>query len=107
MDDHDSNGHPAGKNNYGFSVEDLKRYPNLCEVLRKRGLSLQAQYTTVDAARIFDCDVRSIQERIHSGKWPARDLPKRGRFLSCDLEAVLQIPLPGNTTAEESKGGRK
>lgn len=103
MDDHDNNGHPAGKNNYGFSAEDLKRYPNLCEVLRKRGLSLQAQYTTADTARIFGCALRVIQERIHSGKWRARDLPKRGRFLSCDLEAFLQMSLPA---APEPKGGK-
>lgn len=76
-----------------FTAEDLKLYPNLCEVLRKRSLPLQAQYTTADVARIFDCDIRSIQDRIHSHKWHARDLPKRGRFLSSDLEQILQLPL--------------
>ena len=90
-----------------FTGEDLKLYPCLCEMLHRRGLPLQAQYTTVDTACIFGCDVRSIQERIHCGKWRARDLPKRGRFLSCDLEAFLQMPLSGNSTAQESKGGRK
>ncbi len=62
-------------------------------MLRRRGLPLQAQYTTADVARIFECDVRVIQERIHSRKWRARDLPNRGRFLSCDLEQILQMPL--------------
>ena len=76
-----------------FNAEDIKRYPCLCELLRKRGLPLLAQYTTADTARIFGCDVRSIQERIHCGRWKARDLPKRGRFLSCDLEGFLQLPL--------------
>lgn len=93
MDDHHHSGPPAGKNNCGFTAEDLKLYPNLCEVLRKRGLPLQAQYTTADVARIFECAIRVIQDRIHSGKWPARDLPKRGRFLSCDLEKNLQLPV--------------
>jgi len=90
-----------------FTAEDLKLYPCLCEMLRKRGLLLQAQYTTVDTARIFGCAIRVIQERIHSGKWRARDLPKRGRFLSCDLEAFLQMPLPNSAAAAEPKGGRK
>src|SRR5664280_895426 len=80
-----------------FTVEDIKLYPRLCEVLRHRNLPLQAQYTTADTARIFACDIRSIQERIHSGKWPARDLPKRGRFLSCDLEAFLDMHSPSPT----------
>jgi hypothetical protein len=93
MDDRSNSGPPADKNNCGSTAEDLKLYPNLCEVLRKRSLPLQAQYTTADTARIFECDIRSIQDRIHSGKWPARDLPKRGRFLSCDLEKILQMPL--------------
>jgi hypothetical protein len=67
---------PSGTNDpaVSFTAEDLNLYPNLCEVLRKRGLPLQAQYTTADTARIFGCDIRVIQERIHSGKWPARDL---------------------------------
>lgn len=106
MDD-PSSGHPAGKNSCAFTAEDLKLYPHLCEVLRKRGLPLQAQYTTADTARIFGCAIRVIQERIHSGKWTARDLPKRGRFLSCDLEAFLQATLPVDTTAVAPKGGRK
>ncbi len=93
MDDRSNSGHPAVKNNCAYAAEDLKLYPNLCEVLRKRGLPLQAQYTTADTARIFGCDIRSIQERIHRGQWPARDLPKRGRFLSCDLEQILKMPL--------------
>ncbi len=90
-----------------FTAEDIKLYPRLCEVLRKRNLPLQAQYTTADTARIFACDIRSIQERIHIGKWPARDLPKRGRFLSCDLEAFLEMQLPSPTITEKPKGGRK
>ena len=106
MDD-PSSGHPAGKNSCAFIAEDLKLYPHLCEVLRKRGLPLQAQYTTADTARIFGCAIRVIQERIHSGKWRARDLPKRGRFLSCDLENFLQMPLPGDIAAADPKGGQK
>lgn len=90
-----------------FAAEDAKLYPCLCEVLRKRDFPLLAQYATADAARIFDCDVRVIQERIHSGKWPARDLPKRGRFLSCDLEGFLQLPLPASAKTEEPTGVRK
>jgi hypothetical protein len=41
------------------------------------------------------------------GKWPARDLPKRGRFLSCDIEAFLEMQLPSPTITEKPKGGRK
>lgn len=93
MDDHHHSGQPADRNQCGFSAEDLKLYPCLCEVLRNRGLPLLAQYTTADTARIFGCAIRVIQERIHSGKWKARNLPKRGRFLSCDLEQFLQMPL--------------
>lgn len=89
-----------------FTAEDLQLYSHLCEVLRKRNLPLQAQYTTADTAQIFACDIRSIQERIHSGKWPARDLPKRGRFLSSDLEAFLGMQLPSPTTTEKPKEGR-
>lgn len=90
-----------------FTAEDLKLYPCLCEVLRRRGLPLLAQYTTAETARIFDCDIRVIQERIHSGKWPARDLPKRVRFLSCDLEAFLQTPLPAPGKTEKRQGGQR
>lgn len=93
MDDRNNSCPPGGKNSYVFSTEDLKLYPHLCEMLRRRGLPLQAQYTTADTARIFGCDIRSIQERIHRGQWPARDLPRRGRFLSCDLEQILKMPL--------------
>jgi hypothetical protein len=90
-----------------FAAEDLKLYPCLCEVLRRRNLPLQAQYTTTETALVFDCDVRVIQERIHSGKWKARDLPKRGRFLPCDLEGFLQVPLlvPGNE--QKLPGGQR
>ena len=88
-----------------FTVDDFKLYPCLCEMLRRRGLSLQPQYTTADVARIFDCDIRVIQEWIHSGKWQARDLPKRGRFLSCDLEAFLQAPLMTPSKAKQIHGG--
>jgi hypothetical protein len=91
-----------------FIAEDLKLYPGLCEMLRRRGLPLQPQYTTADTARIFDCDIRSIQERIHSGKWLARDLPKRGRFLSCDLESFLELQLPAPTITEKlTRGGKQ
>ena len=65
-----------------------------------------SQYTTVDVAEIFDCDVRVIQERIHNGQWPARDLPKRGRFLSCDLEEVLSFKR-AVTPKPRAKGGRR
>jgi hypothetical protein len=93
MDDRSNSGQPAVKNNCGFTAEDLKQYPNLCEMPQRRDLPLQAQHTTADTARIFECDIRVIQERIHSGKWPARDLPKRGRFFPCDLEQIVQMPL--------------
>lgn len=66
------------------------KYPLLEELLASRGLSLKGTYTNRDVAAMFGVTVRSIQERIVSGRLQSRDLPGRGRFLSCDLEEFLR-----------------
>ena len=80
--------------------------PLLTAVLRAKGLSLRPQYTTSDAAQIFGCTSRVIQERIQDGRWWARDLPGRGRFLSSDLEAFLGMLRPAKIGTPK-KMGRK
>jgi hypothetical protein len=67
-----------------------KKYPLLGEILAIKGLSLQATYKNKDAASIFGCSVRAIQERVASGNLVARDLPGKARFLSVDLEQFLE-----------------
>lgn len=79
MDDHDSSGQPAVKN-----------YTLLRSLLRDRGLTYKAFYTTADVARIFGVSQRAILYLIASGKLPARDLPGRARFLPQDLEDYLR-----------------
>jgi hypothetical protein len=66
------------------------KYPLLEELLSSMGLSLKGVYTNRDVAAMFGVDVRSIQEWIAGGRLQSRDLPGRGRFLSCDLEEFLR-----------------
>jgi len=65
------------------------KYPLLEEILRIKGLLLQATYTIRNLAGIFDVSVRAIQNRVASGQLSARDLPGRAKFLSEDIEAFL------------------
>lgn len=65
-------------------------YALLEPLLSEKGLRLKGIYTVRDAASIFDVSVRTIQDWMRDGKLIARDLPGRGRFLSEDLERLLQ-----------------
>ncbi len=64
-------------------------YPLLQEILKIKGLPLQATYTNGDFARIFGVSIRTIQDRIATGQLCPRDLPGRARFLSSDIEEFL------------------
>ena len=65
-------------------------YPLLERLLVEKGLRLKGIYTNKDAAEIFGCSVRTIQDWVAAGRLHGRDLPNRGRFLSEDLELLLQ-----------------
>jgi Helix-turn-helix domain len=65
------------------------RFPMLEEMLRIKGLSLQATYSITDIAALFGVSPRAVQRRVAAGQIPSRDLPGRARFLSEDLEAFL------------------
>jgi hypothetical protein len=68
-------------------------YPLLEALLSEKSLQLKGTYTYRDAAAIFDCSIRALQERIRSGQLQKRNLPGRGRFLSIDLEHFLEKSL--------------
>ncbi len=65
-------------------------FPLLEQLLLEKGLRLKGIYTNKDAAEIFGVSIRTIQDWVRAGKLRARDLPGHGRFLSEDLELVLQ-----------------
>jgi hypothetical protein len=68
----------------------LDTYPLLEGLLRAKGLSLKGTYSYRDAADIFDCSVRALQERIKNGELRKRNLPGRAKFLAIDLEEFLR-----------------
>ena len=80
-----------------MSNSDVKKYPLLEEILRIKGLPLQATYTNGDVASIFDVSVRAIQNRVSTGQLQARDLPGRAKFLPVDLEGFLSAPKKGRS----------
>jgi hypothetical protein len=43
-----------------------------------------------DVAQLFDCSVRSIQDRVYDGELKERDLPGGAKFLDGDLEEFLR-----------------
>jgi len=65
-------------------------YPLLEALLAAKRLALQGTYSYRDAAEIFDCSVRALQQRIRDGRLTARDLPGRKKFLPHDLEEFLR-----------------
>jgi excisionase family DNA binding protein len=71
------------------SVES-RPYPLLQALLEQKGLRLLGIYNVQDAAMIFAVSKRTIQEWVRDGKITARPLPGHGRFLSDDLEDLLQ-----------------
>lgn len=70
--------------------EGSASYPLLSALLRDQGFPLKGKYTTKEVADIFEVTARSIQERMHDGRLPYRDLPGRARFLAADLEEYLR-----------------
>ena len=68
---------------------DSRRYRLLEEILKLKGLSLQATYSNKDLARIFEVSIRAIQNRVASGQLIPRNLPGRARYLTQDLEDFL------------------
>lgn len=68
---------------------EANRYRLLEEILRIKGLSLQATYTIGDIARIFVVSIRAIQNRVASGQLIPRNLPGRAKFLTQDVEDFL------------------
>lgn len=64
--------------------------PLLERLLIEKGLRAKGVYTNKDAAEIFGVSTRTIQDWVRQEKLHARDLPGRGRFLSEDLELLLQ-----------------
>jgi hypothetical protein len=67
----------------------LDTYPLLEGLLRAKGLSLKGTYSYRDAADIFDCSVRALQERIKNGELRKRNLPGRAKFLAKALLSKL------------------
>jgi hypothetical protein len=68
-------------------------YPLLEALLAAKGLPLKGIYTYRDAVEIFDCSIRSLQERIRNDELRKRNLPGRGKFLSVDFEDFLHASL--------------
>ncbi len=66
------------------------RYRLLEAVLQERGLCLKGAYTNADVATIFKVSPRTIQEWSRSGRLKRRNLPGRVKFLSQDLEELLE-----------------
>lgn len=64
-------------------------YPLLEALLRTKGQTLRATYTTADVAHIFECSPRAVQYRCADGTLNRRQLIGRARFLPIDLENFL------------------
>ena len=69
------------------------KYLLLEALLSERGLPLKGLYTYSDAAKIFNCSIRALQERVRNGDLRKRNLLGRAKFLSVDLEDFLQNSL--------------
>lgn len=54
--------------------------PLLEALLRTKGLTLQATYTTADVAHIFECSPRTVQYRCADGTLNRRPLIGRGDY---------------------------
>ncbi len=82
-----------------MNTSTTTKFPTFEEIIRIKGLQLQATYTVGDLAKIFNVSARAIQNRVASGQIPARDLPGRAKFLPEDLEAFL--------SASKKKGAQR
>ncbi len=93
------------------NVNEPEKYPLLLSLLAPMGRQLQGKYTLKDAAEVFSVSIRTIEAWVHDGKLPARDLPGRSKFLSCDLEHFLQNslrkPAGGVEEADSSAEGNE
>ena len=100
-------------NDYGANAAEIgvrsdqvkkdAKYPLLEGLLEAKGLSRLGTYTYRDAAEIFECSIRALQERIREGKLRARDLPGRKKFLCQDLEDFLATSVRKLKREEEEK----
>jgi len=90
----------AGHDHAGTTASPAGRYPLLKALLAAKGLALQGIYTVRDVAAIFGVSTRTIQDWARQGKLHTRDLPGRGRFLSEDLEQLLQPSRRGGQHGE-------
>ena len=75
---------------------NFESYPLLESLLRAKGLTLKGAWRYRDVTEIFDCSVRSLQERIRKGQLRKRNLPGRSKFLAIDLEEFLQNSVTTN-----------
>ena len=84
--------------NASMTDHTLEKYPLLAAVLSAKGLPVKGVWTIADVAQILEVGIRTIYDRIKSGKLAVRDLPGHGRFLSEDLEEFLKNSkrLPGD-----------
>src|SRR5439155_26001813 len=100
------NDYSANAYEYGIMIYQVKKdakYPLLEGLLEAKGLSRLGTYTHRDAAEIFECSIRALQERIREGKLRARDLPGRKKFLCQDLEDFLATSVRKLKREEEEK----
>lgn len=74
---------------------ELKGFPLLDDLLKQKGLQRKGIYTNRDAAEIFGVVPRTIQQWSADGTLPARNLPRRGRFLGEDIETSLRNSVRG------------
>jgi hypothetical protein len=96
---------PASTSQKSEPLADL--YPLLNAILQSLNLAFLSKYSTEDAARIFECTTRTIQEWVQQGKWVARDLPGGKRFLPSDLESFLNKKRTPQTKDGRPKRGSK
>src|SRR5439155_10845912 len=90
LDDTSGGNYHAGDSGEPRTSDDaprFRRYPLLEALLAAKKLAMKGAYTYRDVSAMFDCSIRSLQERIRQGKLMVRDLPGRSKFLNEDLEA--------------------
>ena len=63
--------------------------------MASKGLKLLPSYSTAEAAEVFGCCSRTILNWIYAGSLKSRKMPGRKRFLPCDLEDMLRMPVTG------------
>jgi hypothetical protein len=94
----------SARNRPTNSGPKLGRYRLLEALLEERGLPLKGAYSNRDVANIFHVSIRTIQEWSRNGKLKPRTLPGRSRFLSSDLENLLENSLKSERTGTADDG---